>query len=59
MKQLWIIAILWCLGWNAQAEGTLRLLNTKFDHRQFRAWVENPTIKGFTLNVDSNNLGSP
>lgn len=39
MKQLFIIAILGCLGWNAQAEGTLRLLNTKFDHPQLRDWA--------------------
>lgn len=39
MKQLLIIAILGCLGWNAQAEGTLRLLNTKFDHPQLRDWA--------------------
>jgi hypothetical protein len=39
MKQFLIIAILGCLGWNAQAEGTLRLLNTKFDHPQLRDWA--------------------
>lgn len=39
MKQLLIIAILGCLGWNAWAEGTLRLLNTKFDHPQLRDWA--------------------
>lgn len=45
MKQLLIIAILGCLGWNAQAEGTLRLLNTKFDHPQLRDWaVAHPNL---------------
>lgn len=39
MKQFLIIAILGCLGWNAWAEGTLRLLNTKFDHPQLRDWA--------------------
>lgn len=42
MKKILIIIILWSLGWNAWAEneGTLRLLNTKFDHPQLKAWAD-------------------
>ncbi len=54
MKQFLIIAILGCLGWNAQAEGTLRLLNTKFDHPQLRDWaaINTSLLSGLQKGVD-------